>query len=100
MSGFLGVIRSNNGFVIISDIETDNHQNTATIQINSNCVVGIFRGNAMVKDFLDKYVIPKNPQTVLDAFNLIKFEIEKHSVEYVQSNFSFFLLGYENRHIY
>ncbi len=96
MAGILGAIRSHNGIVIVSDSQTDPLQSTAVFEINSKCVAAVFRERKTVRQFLDKYIIPKKLETVTDVITLINEQLTKHSEEYVKSNFSFFITGYEN----
>jgi|APSaa5957512535_1039671.scaffolds.fasta_scaffold29009_2 hypothetical protein len=93
MSGILGAIRSHNGIVIVSGVEEDG---TACIEINNNSVAVVFRGKTAVKDFLEKYIIPKKPNAVLDAVTLIDSELKLHFDEYKEHDFSFFVAGIEN----
>ena len=95
MSEILGAIASHDGVVIISNNEDDVVQGTV-FKINQNSVATVVRGKVEVKEFLDKYIIPKTPKTVLDVIDLIQKEIQIHSAEYAKSNISFIITGYEN----
>ena len=96
MTGILGAIRSHNGIVIISDTEEDKTDATACFKINDNSVAVVFRSKTAVKKFLDKYIIPKKPSTVIDVMTLIESELKLHNDEYKESNFSFFVAGYQD----
>ncbi len=96
MYEILGAIASHNGVVIVSNDKDDDVQDTVVFKINQNSVAAVVRGKVKVKEFLDKYIIPKTPKTTQDTITLIQKEIQIHSAEYAKSNISFFIAGYEN----
>lgn len=96
MIEILGAIRSYNGIVILSESHSNPSQRTAVLPINDLCVAAVFRGKDAVSDFLEKYVRPKNPVSLQSVIDTIQTELTSHKNEYLQSNFSFFIAGYEN----
>lgn len=96
MNELLGAIRSHSGIVIISDSNSDPTQKTAIFQINDTSVAAVFRGKDAVKDFLDKHILPKKPQTIQETLDVINTKLNEHVNEYASSDFSFFVASYEH----